>query len=198
MAWVHERIFRLNDRCLCQFLRGFFNIYYYYYYYVTNMLINYSEWLLLRQEADSSEGDKKHVSPLTQKQFEGLKNRVESDLYDDLSPSIGSGWKLRWDKMISWSQSATSQNRDMFWGYVAVCVQLYCRWFAVLRLVVAVLHYMFRPTWPSSSVYDVLLLYSWRKLTDNKKRQAGKNTHTRIRKLTKKHNRKTQMKTCIV
>jgi hypothetical protein len=27
----------------------------------------------------------------------------------------------------------------------------------VLRLVVAVLHYMFRPTWPSSGVYDVLL-----------------------------------------
>jgi hypothetical protein len=26
----------------------------------------------------------------------------------------------------------------------------------VLRLVVAVLHYMFRPTWPSSSVYDIL------------------------------------------
>jgi hypothetical protein len=51
-----------------------------------------------------------------------------------------------------------------FWGYVAVCVQLYCRWFAVLRLVVAVLHYMFRLTWPSSSVYDVILLYSWRNL----------------------------------
>jgi hypothetical protein len=29
-----------------------------------------------------------------------------------------------------------------FWGYVAVCVQLYCRWFTVLRLVVAVLHCM--------------------------------------------------------
>jgi hypothetical protein len=28
----------------------------------------------------------------------------------------------------------------------------------VLCLVVAVLHYMFRPTWPSSSVYDVYLL----------------------------------------
>jgi hypothetical protein len=25
----------------------------------------------------------------------------------------------------------------------------------VLRLVVAVLHYMFQPTWPSSSVHDV-------------------------------------------
>jgi hypothetical protein len=44
---------------------------------------------------------------------------------------------------------------NKFWGYVAVCVQLCCRWFAVLRLVVAVLHYMFRPTWPSSGVYDV-------------------------------------------
>jgi hypothetical protein len=51
-----------------------------------------------------------------------------------------------------------------FWGYVAVCVQLYCRWFTVLHLVVAVLHYMFRPTWPSSGVYDVSLSYSWRKL----------------------------------
>jgi hypothetical protein len=33
-----------------------------------------------------------------------------------------------------------------FWGYVAVYVQLYCRCFTVLHLVVAVLHYMFRPT----------------------------------------------------
>jgi hypothetical protein len=32
----------------------------------------------------------------------------------------------------------------------------------VLRLVVAVLHHMFRCTWPSSGVYDVSLLYSWR------------------------------------
>jgi hypothetical protein len=53
---------------------------------------------------------------------------------------------------------------NRFLGYVAVCVQLYRRCFAVLRLVVAVLHYMFRPTWPSSRVYDVLLLYSWRNL----------------------------------
>jgi hypothetical protein len=42
-----------------------------------------------------------------------------------------------------------------FAGYVAVFVQLYCRRFTVLHLVVAVLHYMFRPTWPFSSVYDV-------------------------------------------
>jgi hypothetical protein len=39
-----------------------------------------------------------------------------------------------------------------FWGYFAVCVQLYCKCFTVLHLVVAILHYMFRPTWPSSSV----------------------------------------------
>jgi hypothetical protein len=39
-----------------------------------------------------------------------------------------------------------------FAGYVAVCVQLYCRCFTVLHLVVAVLHCMFRPTWPSSGV----------------------------------------------
>jgi hypothetical protein len=44
-----------------------------------------------------------------------------------------------------------------FWGYVAVCMQLYCRWFTVLRLVVAVLHYMFRPTWPSSSFTFIFL-----------------------------------------
>jgi hypothetical protein len=55
-------------------------------------------------------------------------------------------------------------HKVFFLGYVAVCVQLYCRWLAVLRLVVAVLHYMFRPTWPSSIVYDVLLLYSWKNL----------------------------------
>jgi hypothetical protein len=40
-------------------------------------------------------------------------------------------------------------------GYVAVCVQLYCGCFTVLHLVVAVLHYMFLPTWPSSGVYYV-------------------------------------------
>jgi hypothetical protein len=34
----------------------------------------------------------------------------------------------------------------------------------VLRLVVAVPHYMFRPTWPFSSVYDVPLLYSYNRL----------------------------------
>jgi hypothetical protein len=39
-----------------------------------------------------------------------------------------------------------------FAGYVAVCLQLYSRCFPVLHLVVTVLHYMFRPTWPSSSV----------------------------------------------
>jgi ABC-type multidrug transport system fused ATPase/permease subunit len=120
---------------------------------------------------------------------------------------------------------------NKFWGYVAVCVQLYCRWFAVLRLVVAVLHYMFRPTWPSSGVYDVLLLYSWRNLLRCfcfsflhvvtlctfsfvfllcffvsfvilvfvfaflpflvVCRFCAADTHTRIRKLTKEHNRKT-------
>jgi hypothetical protein len=53
---------------------------------------------------------------------------------------------------------------NKFRDYVAVCVQLYCKWLTVLRLVVAVLHYMFRPTWPSSGVYDVVLLYSWRNL----------------------------------
>jgi hypothetical protein len=34
-------------------------------------------------------------------------------------------------------------------------MQLYCRCFTVLHLVVAALHYMFRPTWPSSGVYEV-------------------------------------------
>jgi hypothetical protein len=38
-------------------------------------------------------------------------------------------------------------------------VQLYCRCFTVLRLVGAVLHYTFRPTRPSSSAYDVLLIF---------------------------------------
>jgi hypothetical protein len=58
----------------------------------------------------------------------------------------------------------TSNKPISFWGYVAVCVQLYYRCFTVLHLVVAVLHYMFLSTWPSSGVYDVLLLYSWRNL----------------------------------
>jgi hypothetical protein len=38
-------------------------------------------------------------------------------------------------------------------GYVSVCVQIYC------MLVFAVFHYMFRPTWPSSSVYDSSYIY---------------------------------------
>jgi hypothetical protein len=42
----------------------------------------------------------------------------------------------------------SSSNSMGFAGYVAVCVQLYCRCFTLLHLVVAVLHYMFRPTWP--------------------------------------------------
>jgi hypothetical protein len=46
-------------------------------------------------------------------------------------------------------------------------VQLYCRCFTALHLVVAVLYYMFRPTWPSSGVYDVSLLYSWRNNNNN-------------------------------
>jgi hypothetical protein len=66
-----------------------------------------------------------------------------------------------------WMEYCSCQNRTehhclnlncvyiSFWGYVAICVWLYCKWFTVLRLVVAVLHYMFRPTWPSSGVYDV-------------------------------------------
>jgi hypothetical protein len=50
-----------------------------------------------------------------------------------------------------------------FAGYVAVCVQLYCRCFAVLYLVVAVLHYMFRPCRPQHNLQNPLkLLYDWR------------------------------------
>jgi hypothetical protein len=45
-------------------------------------------------------------------------------------------------------------------GYVSVCVQLYC------VLVFAVFHYMFRPTWPSSSVKDSLYIY-FRTLKDS-------------------------------
>jgi hypothetical protein len=51
----------------------------------------------------------------------------------------------------------TSQKTMGFAGYVAVCVPLYCRCFTVLHLVVTVFHYMFRPTWPSSSVQDVFI-----------------------------------------
>jgi hypothetical protein len=62
---------------------------------VANVLINYSEWLLVGQGAGSDRGDQKVVFPLTQKEIEGLKSHVESDLYESLSPSVGSGWKLR-------------------------------------------------------------------------------------------------------
>jgi hypothetical protein len=42
-----------------------------------------------------------------------------------------------------------------FAGYIVICVQLYCMLVSnVLHLVVTVLHYMFRSTWPSSGVYD--------------------------------------------
>jgi hypothetical protein len=62
----------------------------------------------------------------------------------------------------------------------------------VLRLVVAVLHYMFRPTWPSSGVYDVSFLYSWRNLLRCATKKGKKaNTHTRIRKLTKTQQKNT-------
>jgi hypothetical protein len=53
--------------------------------------------------------------------------------------------KLHYQLECFWNLIATR-----IWGYVAVCVQLYCRCFTVLRLVVAVLHYTFRSTWPSS------------------------------------------------
>jgi hypothetical protein len=57
------------------------------------------------------------------------------------------------NKLCGESQPTFSQSNTMgFAGYVAVCVQLYCRCFLVLHLAVTVLHYMFRHTWPSSSV----------------------------------------------
>jgi hypothetical protein len=75
-------------------------------------------------------------------------------------------WALLYKCPITWrpitSRCSCASYGDCnckFWGYVAVCEQLYCRCFTVLRLVVAVLHYMFRPTWPSSGVYDVSLFY---------------------------------------
>jgi hypothetical protein len=50
-------------------------------------------------------------------------------------------------------------------GYVSVCVQLYC-------VGSTVFHYMFRPTWPSSGVWDILFL------TANNKERASRQTHT--------------------
>jgi hypothetical protein len=47
----------------------------------------------------------------------------------------------------------------------------------VLSLVVDVLHYMFWPTWPSSSVYDVSLFIPEGK-TDRQQGKARKQTRT--------------------
>jgi hypothetical protein len=83
-----------------------------------------------------------------------LRQRKSIKFCTDLG-TLRSG-KKAWAKKTK-QQSSRWRSLNKFWGYVAVCVQLYCRWFAVLRLVVAVLHNMFRPTWPSSCMYDVLL-----------------------------------------
>jgi hypothetical protein len=63
-----------------------------------------------------------------------------------------------------------------FAGYVTVCVQLYCRWFTVLRLVVAVLHYMFRPTWSSSGVENIFTSIFLKESEQQEK--ASMQTHT--------------------
>jgi hypothetical protein len=46
------------------------------------------------------------------------------------------------------------QSKEMgIAGYISVCVQIYC------MLVFTVFHYMFRPSWPSSSVQDSSYIY---------------------------------------
>jgi hypothetical protein len=47
------------------------------------------------QETSDSDGDKKLVFPLEQKQIEELKGHMDEELYNNLSLSVGSGWKLR-------------------------------------------------------------------------------------------------------
>jgi hypothetical protein len=72
-----------------------------------------------------------------------------------------------------------------FAGYVTVCVQLYCRCFTVLHLVVAVLHYMFRPTRPSSKQHKTARQTTRKgKQTSTPKRYSKINEENRT---TKKH-----------
>lgn len=47
------------------------------------------------EETSGGDGDKKCVFPLEQKKVEELKYCMEGEVYDHLSPSVGSGWKLR-------------------------------------------------------------------------------------------------------
>ena len=47
------------------------------------------------QQTGDGNDDKKCVFPLGPRQIEELKDRMEEELYVDISPSVGSGWKLR-------------------------------------------------------------------------------------------------------
>lgn len=53
-----------------------------------------SKWLLMGQQTGDGNDDKKCVFPLGPMQIEELKDRMEEELYVDISPSVGSGWKL--------------------------------------------------------------------------------------------------------
>jgi hypothetical protein len=46
------------------------------------------------EETNYSDGDEKCVFPLEQKKIAELKYYMGGEMYDDLSPSVGSGWKL--------------------------------------------------------------------------------------------------------
>ena len=47
------------------------------------------------QQTVDDNDDKNQVFPLEQRQIEELKDRMEEELYVDMSCSVGSGWKLR-------------------------------------------------------------------------------------------------------
>jgi hypothetical protein len=88
-------------------------------------------WLLQCLHEESSSGE----SPVPQ--IRSIGQFLLSRLFSSPNSSVSQSWRYSMG----------------FAGYVAVCVQLYCRCFTVLHLVVAVLHYMFRPTWPGFAGY---------------------------------------------
>ena len=47
------------------------------------------------QQTVDGNDDKNRMFPLERRQIEELKDRMEEELYVDMSRSVGSGWKLR-------------------------------------------------------------------------------------------------------
>lgn len=57
--------------------------------------MHFRTWSLVGEETGGGCGDRKCVFPLEQKEVEQLKYCLQEEVFDDVSPSVGSGWKLR-------------------------------------------------------------------------------------------------------